>query len=129
MIEFINTGKTYPIKGAKKSNGVFRAVDDVNFTIGDNEFITILGPSGCGKTTLLRIIAGLVEEYDGDVRVNGNSIKGPDPSRAMVFQSFALLPWATVTRNVAFGLELAGVNLKKRTAIAEKYISLVGLTG
>src|SRR5690625_41241 len=99
MIEFISTGKTYRGKSRKPSNGDFRAIDDINFTIGENEFITILGPSGCGKTTLLRILAGLVDDYDGDVQVHGAPIKGPDPSRAMVFQSFALLPWADVTRN------------------------------
>lgn len=129
MIEFIQIGKSYKANGKKGNNGDFRAIDNIDLRIADNEFITILGPSGCGKTTLLRILAGLVDDYDGEVRVRGNTIDGPDPSRAMVFQSFALLPWATVTRNVAFGLELAGMGLKERTEIARKYISLVGLDG
>jgi NitT/TauT family transport system ATP-binding protein len=87
-----------------------QALQDLNLTINDHEFLTILGPSGCGKTTLLRSIAGLVGWDEGDITIDGKPVRGPGPERSMVFQNFALLPWATVLANVAFGLELRGVS-------------------
>jgi NitT/TauT family transport system ATP-binding protein len=105
------------------------ALEDVDLTVDDNEFVTILGPSGCGKTTLLRCIAGLVDWDDGDISIDGTPVRGPGPERAMVFQSFALLPWATVLRNVTFGLELRGVDRAEREDTANELIQLVGLSG
>lgn len=129
VIEIQNAGKTFIRRNAGKAGEEFRAVNDVNLTVGDNEFVTLLGPSGCGKTTLLRMIAGLVDNYDGSIKVDGVPITGPSPSRAMVFQSFALLPWATVLRNVAFGLELQGVRKAERMKVAHELVELVGLRG
>jgi NitT/TauT family transport system ATP-binding protein len=105
------------------------ALQDVSLTIGDNEFLTILGPSGCGKTTLLRAIAGLTRCDQGEITVGGKPVHGPGPERAMVFQSFALLPWATVMKNIAFGLQLQGVKKAEREARARELAELVGLTG
>jgi NitT/TauT family transport system ATP-binding protein len=129
LIEIRNAGKTFVRKEKHGRQSVFRAVAGVELTVADNEFVTLLGPSGCGKTTLLRMIAGLADGYDGQIRVDGDPVTGPAPSRAMVFQSFALLPWADVLRNVAFGLELAGVPKAKRIETARQLVKLVGLAG
>ena len=109
-------------------NGV-TALEDVSLDIPRGELVTLLGPSGCGKTTLLKIIAGLIDPTSGEVRVNGKTVHGPGPDRAFVFQDFALMPWATVLRNVAFGLELRGMPREKREEIARHYIREVGLAG
>jgi NitT/TauT family transport system ATP-binding protein len=106
-----------------------RALQDLTFDVGDREFLTVIGPSGCGKTTLLRIIAGLIPYSEGQVSVGGSPIRGPGPERAMVFQNFALMPWADVLRNVAFGLELRKVDKREREDRAASLIRLVGLSG
>jgi NitT/TauT family transport system ATP-binding protein len=102
---------------------------DVSIAFPEGQLSTLLGPSGCGKTTLLKIIAGLVPPDAGEVRVKGRKVQGPGPERAFVFQDFALLPWASVLRNVAFGLELRGLPRAEREAIARRYIAEVGLEG
>src|SRR5699024_388740 len=100
---------------------------DLQFERG--KLTTLLGPSGCGKTTLLKIIAGLVPATSGRIVVNGREVTGPGPERAFVFQDFALMPWATVLRNVGFGLELQGVAAAARNRVARRYIEGVGLQG
>jgi NitT/TauT family transport system ATP-binding protein len=106
-----------------------QALLNINLEFPRGEMTTLLGPSGCGKTTLLKIIAGLLEQTEGEVFVNGMRIKGPGPERAFVFQDFALMPWANVIRNVSFGLELRGMPKKERYDIARRYIAKVNLTG
>ena len=105
------------------------ALDGANLDVPKGELTALLGPSGCGKTTLLKIIAGLLEPTSGAVYVNGREVEGPGPDRALVFQDFALLPWATVLENVAFGLRARGVPKKEREAAARHYIHEVGLSG
>ena len=120
-VEVRGIGKTYP--------GNVRALDDINVDFPRGELTSLLGPSGCGKTTLLKIIAGLLPATSGGVRVNGRPVSGPGPERAFVFQDFALMPWATAMRNVAFGLELRGVGKAEREQVAQHYIHQVGLAG
>jgi NitT/TauT family transport system ATP-binding protein len=109
--------------------GAVHALDSINLDFPAGHLTTLLGPSGCGKTTLLKIIAGLIRPVTGTITVNGKQVTGPGPERAFVFQDFALLPWANVIRNVAFGLELRGVAPAEREAVAERYIASVGLAG
>jgi NitT/TauT family transport system ATP-binding protein len=125
MIRIRNLSKRFPAR----EGGEVHALHEVELTVADNEFLTVLGPSGCGKTTLLRAIAGLSGWDEGDILVDGEPVRRPGPDRAMVFQNFALLPWATVLDNVAFGLELRGESRQKRHATARELIDLVGLGG
>ena len=107
--------------------GKFYAVDNLNLEIEDNSFITLLGPSGCGKSTLLNIIAGLEKPTSGRVCVKGKEVVNPGSERGVIFQQYALFPWLTVKKNVKFGLKLRGVKEPELSAIADKYIRLVGL--
>lgn len=116
-------------RNISKNYGDVEALKDLTLEFPRGQLTSLLGPSGCGKTTLLKIIAGLLEPTSGEIEVNGKPVTGPGPNRAFVFQDFALLPWATALRNVAFGLELRGVAKSEREAIAEKYIKQVGLDG
>lgn len=104
-------------------------IDRLDLVVEDHEFVCLLGPSGCGKTTLLRIVAGLVQADSGTVLIDGRAVTSPGPDRGMVFQDFALLPWADVLANVGFGLELRGEPLERRHARARALIDAVGLTG
>ena len=95
---------------SKRYDGSVQALLGVDLDVPRGRLTTLLGPSGCGKTTLLKIIGGLLDADRGSVRVSGRLVTGPGPERAFVFQDFALMPWADVLRNVAFGLELRGVS-------------------
>jgi NitT/TauT family transport system ATP-binding protein len=117
------------VRGICKMYNEVEALRMIDLDFPRGKLTTLLGPSGCGKTTLLKIIAGLIEPTSGKVLVNGKTVTGPGPERAFVFQDFALMPWATVMRNVAFGLELRGMGKAERQAIAKNYIDEVGLTG
>ncbi len=103
------------------------ALDGVDLTIRQGEFLTIIGPSGCGKTTLLRIMASLASADEGQVIVDGVPVTEPGNKRAMVFQTFGLFPWKTVIDNVTFPLTVAGVPVAKARETAMTHIVRVGL--
>jgi NitT/TauT family transport system ATP-binding protein len=114
---------------AKIYDGGVEALNDITLDFPEGQLTSLLGPSGCGKTTLLKIIAGLIPATRGEVLVDGQRVTGPGPERAFVFQDFALMPWANVMRNVAFGLELKGAGKAERDSVARQYIGAVGLKG
>lgn len=105
------------------------AIREIDLTIEDGEFLSVVGPTGCGKTTLLKIIAGLVEKSSGSVSVGGQEVTGPRKEVGVVFQEASLFPWRSVMRNVELGLELDGVPKEVRREQAQDMIDLVGLSG
>jgi NitT/TauT family transport system ATP-binding protein len=107
------------------------ALEDITFSIGAGQFVSILGPSGCGKSTLLKVISGALTPTAGRVRVGEQT---PEAAReqqliGVVFQNPVLLPWRDLQDNVAFLLEAKGMKRRERMALAEQYIALVGLSG
>ena len=105
------------------------ALDGLDLEVAAGEFLTVVGPSGCGKTTLLNILAGLIAPTRGRVLMDGRPVRGPGRDRGVVFQEFAILPWRTVERNIAHGLEIQGVARAERAAIVRRFVELIGLAG
>ena len=98
--------------------------------IDRGEFFCLLGPSGCGKTTVLNLLAGFEQPTGGNIRVDGHPVTAPGVERTVVFQGDdSLYTWLTAVENVEFGLRLAGTAAATRRATAERYLSLVGLSG
>ena len=110
-----------------RSGGLRDALSEVSLEVEAGEFVCLLGPSGCGKTTLLNLVAGFDRPTSGRILVHGSEVKGPDPSRMCIFQSYALYPWRSVLGNVEYGLEVRGVPRAERKRVAEAYLRLVGL--
>jgi NitT/TauT family transport system ATP-binding protein len=126
LVEIQGISKSF-YKVVKDQTIEVKALADVSLSIRDKEFLSIIGPSGCGKTTLLKMIDGLIPYDSGKILINGKQINAPGPDRAVVFQSFALLPWRTVLANVEFSLELRRLSKEERTQTARDYLNRVGL--
>ena len=126
MVEIQGVSKTFQ-KNVKNDSTELKALANVNLSIRENEFVSIIGPSGCGKTTLLKIIDGLISCDSGTIAINGKRVTTPGPDRAVVFQTFALLPWRTVLANVEFSLELRQLPKEECTNTARNYLKRVGL--
>jgi len=107
----------------------FTAVQDVNLTVVEGEFVALLGPSGCGKSTLLRIITGLQKPSEGSVLYRDQPLKGVNPHATIVFQSFALFPWLSVFENVDLALKARDIPSNVRTPRVLDLIDRVGLDG
>lgn len=121
-ISIRGVGKTFH---AKKT--AFRALENIRLDIAPNEFVTILGPSGCGKSTILRIVAGLEEADEGEVRLDGELVVGPGADRGMVFQGYTLFPWLTVRQNIEYGPKLKDVPILDRRKLSNHYLRLTRL--
>ena len=112
-----------------RTGGRLVALDHVDLSVEDGEFVSIVGPSGCGKTTFLSVVDGLLPATAGRIVVDGVEVTRPGPDRAVVFQDASLLPWRTVLKNVLYGLECIGVARREAYERARHFIALVGLSG
>jgi len=111
-----------------KRDGKSTAVlNDINLEVADGEFICLLGPSGCGKSTLLNSMAGFLSPTSGEIRIDGEVVRGPDPRRIVVFQERGVFPWLTVEGNVGFGL--FNLPVSEREERIARYVKMVGLEG
>lgn len=124
FLEISNVSKSYG-EGAKRTD----VLADINLKVDEGEFIAIVGFSGTGKTTLISLLAGLIEPDTGGIVFKGKEIDGPSSERGVVFQSYSLMPWLTVSGNVALAVDsvFKGKPAAERKAIADKYIEMVGL--
>lgn len=125
-IAFHEIGKHY-----RRGNEDLHVLHDCEFSISPGEFVSVVGPSGCGKTTLLNMAAGFTEPDNGEVSIDGKPVRGPSGDRGVVFQQYAVFPWLTVRKNIAFGLGLRAHKHKRGNAknIVNHYIEVMGLQG
>ncbi len=124
LLELKQVSKSY-----QHAKGSLRVLDEISFSVERGEFVAIVGPSGCGKSTLLRIVNGIVPPTSGQVLYNGHQVDDINPECAMVFQSFALLPWLSVKANIELGLEARRIAPAERERLVTQYIDKVGLDG
>lgn len=127
-LEFVNVRKSYGSPTGER----LLALEDFSLKVDAGRFVTVVGPSGCGKTTLLRMAAGLIASDSGEIRLDGELLRGPSPKMSMVFQSIGLMPWKTIGANVALGLQLQSHRWKlaaEQLGLVESTLALVGLKG
>jgi len=117
------------VKRFETPDGVLTAIDHVSLSVAPGEFVGVIGPSGCGKSTLFNVIGGLLDGYDGTVKVAGERVRGPHPAIGMIFQEESTFPWRNVLDNVAFPLEIASLPRAERYERARHFVKLVGLDG
>ena len=127
MIEFDQVSKTFVLPGRNQQEVL--ALDRVSFTIGKNEFTTVVGPSGCGKTTLLRLVAGLAPSSGGRTLYKGREVTALNTDVGFITQDSNLFPWMRMIENVEFPLVLRGMPERERRERAREWIHMVGLDG
>ncbi|WAC05690.1 MAG: ABC transporter ATP-binding protein [Methanoregula sp.] len=123
-LQILNLNQFFP----RDDGSRLHVLENFSLEVQDKEFVCILGPSGCGKTTLLRLIAGLDAAESGAILLDGEEMRGTNPKVGIVFQEYSLFPWRNVLDNVAFGLEMQGMERDERHRQAARYLDLVGLT-
>ena len=126
FLEINNLFKSY--KNADGSE--FSVLDNINLSIGENEYISVIGHSGCGKSTLLKIVAGLEKQSDGIVTLEGKEIRKPGADRMMVFQHYGLLPWLTVRENIRLAVDevLRSLSRPEKISLVNEHLAMVNLT-
>ena len=125
-IEIAGVGKRY----AQRRNSAHVILQDITLTVESGEFVSLVGASGCGKTTLLRMISGLAPYYPGTISIDGQVVRGVPKRVGFVFQDAALLPWKTISGNVAVGLNEVRSNYTRQeiAVVVEEKLELVGLS-
>jgi nitrate/nitrite transport system ATP-binding protein len=126
FLEINNLFKSY--KNADGSE--FSVLDNINLSIGENEYISVIGHSGCGKSTLLKIVAGLEKQSDGIVTLEGKEIRKPGADRMMIFQHYGLLPWLTVRENIRLAVDevLRSLSRPEKISLVNEHLAMVNLT-
>ncbi len=124
-VQALGVGKVF----ASRRRGTVEALRSIDLTAAPGEFVSIVGPSGCGKSTFLYIVGGFLACSSGEVRLDGEPVRGPGTDRGIVFQEFALFPWKTVLGNVTYGLAQQGVGRRERAERARSYLDMVNLHG
>ncbi|MFM6026657.1 MAG: ABC transporter ATP-binding protein [Dolichospermum sp.] len=126
FLEIENLVKSYPTP----DKGKFVVLNNINLTIGEDEYISVIGHSGCGKSTLLKIIGGFEKATSGSVRLQGKEIRKPGADRMMVFQNYSLLPWLTVRENIRLAVDevLKNANRAEKISIVNEHLAMVNLT-
>ncbi|MEG4519453.1 MULTISPECIES: ABC transporter ATP-binding protein [unclassified Microcoleus] len=126
FLEIENLFKSY-----KNGDGTeFSVLENINLSIGENEFISVIGHSGCGKSTLLKIVAGLERQSGGMVTLEGKEIRKPGADRMMVFQHYGLLPWLTVRENIRLAVDevLQSLSRAEKISLVNEHLAMVNLT-
>jgi len=126
FLEIENLGMTYKTP----NGGEFIVLNDVNLTVGEDEYISVIGHSGCGKSTLLKIVSGLEKQTSGSVRLEGKEIRKPGADRMMVFQHYGLLPWLTVRENIRLAVDevLKKATRAEKISLVNEHLAMVNLT-
>ena len=126
FLEINNLFKSY--KNADGSE--FSVLENINLSIGENEYISVIGHSGCGKSTLLKIVAGLEKQSAGIVTLEGKEIRKPGADRMMIFQHYGLLPWLTVRENIRLAVDevLQSLSRADKISLVNEHLAMVNLT-
>lgn len=128
-----SAGEKIKIQGVHKTyltrTGRTVALQDVDLTVGADEFVALVGASGCGKSTLLGLVSALIKPSKGKILIDGIALSGPSRDVGIVFQQAVLLPWRNVLENVLLPAEILGLDMKKARERAHQLLELVGLAG
>ena len=126
FLEINNLFKSY----TNADGSEFSVLDNINLSIGENEYISVIGHSGCGKSTLLKIVAGLEKQSDGIVTLEGKEIRKPGADRMMIFQHYGLLPWLTVRENIRLAVDevLRSLSRPEKISLVNEHLAMVNLT-
>ncbi|WP_447594303.1 ABC transporter ATP-binding protein [Aquipseudomonas campi] len=123
-LEIRSLSKAYSIDGKP-----LPVLDDINLRVLPGEFVSIVGASGCGKSSLLRLIVGLENQYDGQILLDGEPVAGTSLERGIVFQDHRLFPWKTVAQNVELALKNLRLSKAEKARRVAEHLALVNLTG